>query len=130
MRAFSHIDNVAPIIAKCIELPSTWNEVYNIGSDTPISVLSLAKMVCEKFGLPESRISFLDARNEVLNAYSDHSKLKKAFGSIIRPDIPIEEGLSEMVKWIRTTTHFKTSKKFENIEVWKNMPASWTKLTK
>lgn len=127
LRAFSHIDNVAPIIAKSIEFPSTWNTVYNVGSDTPVSVLTLAKTICKKFGIDESQISFLEARNEVLNAYSDHSKLRNAFSSIVKPDIPIEEGISEMIDWVKTTTHFKTSKKFDGIEVWKNMPPSWKK---
>ena len=34
-RAFSHIDDVAPIIAKSVEMPQAYNEVFNIGADTP-----------------------------------------------------------------------------------------------
>ena len=34
-RAFSHIDDVAPVIAKSIEMKEAYNQIFNIGADTP-----------------------------------------------------------------------------------------------
>ena len=52
-RAFSHIDDVAPIIAKAIERPDAYNEIFNIGADTPYTVKELATIVCEEFDAAE-----------------------------------------------------------------------------
>src|ERR1700746_1577288 len=42
-RAFSHISDVAPIIARCIERRPAYNRVFNIGADVPYSVNVLAQ---------------------------------------------------------------------------------------
>jgi UDP-glucose 4-epimerase len=41
-RAFSYIDDVAPVMADAIETPAAWNETFNIGADEPYSLLQLA----------------------------------------------------------------------------------------
>ena len=124
-RAFSHIDDVAPIIAKSIEMPEAYNEIFNIGADTPYTVKELATIVCEAFGVPEM-LEFLDARNEVVHAYSDHNKVHKYFGHLIK-NIPLKEGIERMVAEVKAKGPRQGSK-FGNIEVEKNMPPAWKKL--
>jgi UDP-glucose 4-epimerase len=124
-RAFSHIDDVAPIIAKSIEMPEAYNEVFNIGADQPYSVKDLATMVCDSFGV-EEQIDYLEARNEVVNAYSDHSKVHKYFGHMIK-NIPLKEGIERMVEDAKAKGP-RQGEKFKNIEVEKNMPPVWRKL--
>lgn len=124
-RAFSHIDDVAPIIAKSIEIPEAYNETFNIGADTPYSVKELATMVCDCFEVKE-QIDFLEARNEVVHAYSDHSKVHQYFGHMIK-NIPLKEGIERMVQDAKEKGPRK-GEKFKNIEVEKNMPTAWKKL--
>lgn len=124
-RAFSHIDDVAPIIAKSIEIPEAYNETFNIGADTPYSVKELATMVCDCFEVKE-QIDFLEARNEVMHAYSDHSKVHQYFGHMIK-NIPLKEGIERMVQDAKEKGPRK-GEKFKNIEVEKNMPTAWKKL--
>jgi UDP-glucose 4-epimerase len=121
-RAFSHIDDVAPVIAKSIEIPEACNQIFNIGADTPYTVKELATMICKAFDVPE-RLEFLDARNEVVHAYSDHSKVQRYFGDLIR-NISLEEGISRMVK-NAIEKGPRQGEKFKNIEVQKNMPPAW-----
>jgi UDP-glucose 4-epimerase len=125
-RAFSHIDDVAPIIAKCVEMPEAYNEVFNIGADVPYSVKELCTLVCDAFDVKE-RIDFLDARNEVVHAYSSHDKVHEFFGSMIR-NITLKDGIDRMVADAKAKGPRK-GKKFSNIEVERNMPPAWTKLT-
>src|SRR5262245_62533911 len=40
-RAFSYIGDVAPIIAKSIEVPEAYNQIFNIGADQPYSINEL-----------------------------------------------------------------------------------------
>jgi len=77
-RAFSHIDNVAPIIAAAPTVEPAHNQVFNIGADTPHTVLELAQIVASAFGV-EPKVEHLAARQEVVHAFSDHSKLSRYF---------------------------------------------------
>lgn len=124
-RAFSHIDDVAPIIAKSVEIKEAYNEVFNIGADTPYTVKELATLVCDSFGVKE-QIDFLEARNEVVHAYSNHEKVHSYFGRMIR-NIPLKEGLERMVTDAKIKGPRK-GEKFKNIEIEKNMPPAWKKL--
>ncbi len=124
-RAFSHIDDVAPLIAKSIEIPEAYNEVFNVGADTPYSVKELASIVCDSFGVKE-QIESLEARNEVVNAYSTHEKAHNLFGHMLK-NIALKEGIERMVKDAKEKGPRK-GEKFKNIEIEKNMPPAWKKL--
>ena len=128
VRAFSYIDDVAPVIAACIERPDTWNQVYNIGADKPWTVNELAATVCKAMGAETSAIQHLAARNEVVNAYSSHEKVKRIFGDLIR-NVPLSEGIAKMADWVKTLDTMPEPKRFGRIEVLKNLPPSWAKLT-
>ena len=124
-RAFSHIDDVAPIIAASIENKDAYNETFNIGADIPYTVKELATIVCDEFEVPEA-LKFLDARNEVEHAYSSHEKVHAAFGHLIQ-DIPLRDGIRRMVADAKAKGP-RTGEKFGVIEVSKNMPPAWQKL--
>ena len=124
-RAFSHIDDVAPIIAKSVEMPEAYNEVFNIGADTPYTVKELTTLVCDAFGVSE-QIEYLEARNEVVHAYSNHDKVHQFFGHMIK-NITLKDGIERMVADAKEKGP-RTGEKFKNIEVEKNMPPAWTKL--
>ncbi|MEQ8522340.1 MAG: hypothetical protein RIC15_09335, partial [Vicingaceae bacterium] len=121
----SHIDDVAPIIASSIGNPSAYNEVFNIGADKPYSVKELATIVCESFGVPEA-LEFLEARNEVDHAYSDHAKVRSYFGSFFK-NVDLKEGIERMVEDAKAKGP-RQGEKFKGIEIEKNMPPAWKKL--
>jgi len=57
VRAFSHIDDVAPYIAKSIITPAAKNQIINIGADQPYSVLELAQVIAKAMGV-EPKLEF------------------------------------------------------------------------
>lgn len=120
-RAFSYIGDVSPIIAEAINQPSAYNQVFNIGADQPYSVNELAYSVAKAMGV-DPKIKYVPARNEVLNAYSSHTKLRRVFGA--QEPHSLEDGLSHMVAWVKQYGS-RNSQKFERIEVLKNFPQSW-----
>src|SRR6476646_4972819 len=122
-RAFTHIDDVAPLIARSIDVPEATNEVFNVGAETPYSVLDLSYAVARAFGVAEPEIEFLPARKEVVHAFSDHAKLHRVFGEA--PTVTLEEGLRRMADWARETG-VRDPIRFESVEVLRNMPPSWT----
>ncbi|MDG6998480.1 MAG: NAD-dependent epimerase/dehydratase family protein [Nitrososphaerota archaeon] len=126
-RAFSYISDVAPIIARSVERQSAYNQVFNVGADKPYTVLELAEEVAEVMGVTPN-IRHLDARKEVVHAFSSHDKLRNQFGDLLR-NVPLIDGLGSMATWVRTVGS-RESSKFEGIEVVKNMPRSWAALIK
>jgi len=121
-RAFTHIDDVAPAIARSIDVPEAANEVFNVGADTPYTVLDLARAVARAFDATEPEIEFLPARKEVVHAFSDHAKLHRVFGD--EPTVPLDEGLRRMAEWARETG-VREPIRFESVEVLRNLPPSW-----
>ncbi len=125
-RAFTHISDVAPIIANCVEHSAARNQIFNVGADIPHSVNHLASVVAEAMG-KSCRIEHLDARNEVKVAFSDHSKAEKVFGK--KPKVPLERGVQMMAEWVEKNGA-RESSTFEAIEVERNLPRSWAHVAK
>lgn len=120
-RAFTHISDVAPTLAAAAEVPDARNQIFNIGADVPYTVNGLARSVSCAMS-EECRIRYLDAREEVKVAFSDHGKAERVFGR--RNKVSLEEGLSRMAAWV-SRHGARESTVFENIEILKNMPPSW-----
>jgi UDP-glucose 4-epimerase len=120
-RAFSDIDDVAPIIAAAAENPSARNQIFNVGADTPFTVNTLAQVIAEAMNAPCNK-KHLPARNEVKLAFSDHSKCRSVFGD--RPLITLKEGVSKMAAWV-SLHGARESGVFGEIEIMKNLPPSW-----
>ncbi len=120
-RAFSYIDDVAIPIARCVTIPEAYNEVFNIGADQPYSVNELAQVVSEEFGV-KPNLKYLAARNEVLHAYSDHSKAHRVFGA--PTGIDLRDGIRRMAAWARKVGA-RQSQEFDNIEITEKLPEGW-----
>ena len=125
-RAFTHINDIAPIIADSVNHPAARNEIFNVGADQPYAVNELARIVAAAMGLP-CRTLHLDPRNEVKIAFSDHRKAERIFGR--REKTGLQEGISAMAEWVKKHGA-RESGIFKNIEVMKNMPPSWASVVR
>jgi UDP-glucose 4-epimerase len=122
-RAFSHIADVAPAIARSVTIPEAYNQVFNIGADTPYRVRDLADIV-QRFMGRQTGLQYLPARHEVVHAFSDHGKAARILGCA--PTISLEEGIARMGKWALATGP-RSSREFAGIEVEEGLPPSWAK---
>lgn len=125
-RAFSYISDVAPIIAESIHRESAYNNIFNVGADTPYTILELAETVSRQMGV-QAELIFLEPRNEVVHAFASHEKSRTHFGDLIR-NVPLEEGIQRMAAWVQKSGP-RRGQAFGEIEVRKSMPVFWTKLT-
>lgn len=121
MRAFTHIDDVAPVIAEAVNVPAARNQVFNVGADVPFTVNHLAKVIAAAMGR-ECTVKHLDPRNEVKIAFSDHSRVERIFGR--RNATSLEDGIRAMAAWVKTHGA-RESSTFNGIEIMKNLPPSW-----
>ena len=121
MRAFTHVDDIAPIIAGSVDRPAARNQIFNVGSDEPHTVNELARIVAEALG-EQCRVRHLEARKEVKIAFSDHRKCDSVFGRDTKTSL--EVGINQMADWVRRHGA-RESNVFQGIEVAKNLPPSW-----
>lgn len=120
-RAFSYVGDITPIIARSPTISGAINQVFNVGADQDYSVKQLATAVMQAMAI-NGDIRYVEARNEVLNAYSDHSKVRQCFG--LSSETPLREGLDRMASWAKRTG-VKSSLTFKNIEITEKLPAIW-----
>jgi UDP-glucose 4-epimerase len=120
-RAFSYIDDVAPMMAEAIDRPESWNQTFNVGADQPYSLLQLANAVAAAMGVAP-RLLHLEPRHEVQHAHSSHEKVRRVFGN--RPQTTLATGLARMAAWVRTHGA-RSSASFDGIEITKQLPAAW-----
>ena len=120
-RAFSYIDDVAPLIAESIDLPAAWNQVFNVGADAPCSINELVGLVAAAMDA-RADVVHLTPRHEVRHIHADHSKMRRVFGS--RPAMPLREGLARTATWVRQHGS-RAASRFEGIEIARNLPDAW-----
>lgn len=120
-RAFSYIGDIAPAIANCVENPQAYNQVFNIGAQKEYSVNELAHTIMKVMD-KKVDIRYLEQRNEVMHAYSDHSKVERILS--VQALTSLEEGLGKMVQWVYQVGA-KKSPKFEGIEITEKLPPIW-----
>lgn len=120
-RAFSHVDDVAPIIAASPLVAGARNQTFNIGADRAYSVQELALEVAAALGVVPD-VEYLPMRQEVLHAFSDHSKARAVFGQGELVDL--RAGLARMAAWVLEHGS-REPVSFRGIEVLRNLPASW-----
>jgi len=123
-RAFSYIGDVAPAIARSPFVDRARNEIFNIGADQPYTVNALAHAVAQAMGKPDHPRQHLPARNEVMHAYSDHSKARCVFQ--LEDETSLVNGLDRMAAWA-SSVDIRPLEPFSQIEVEKCMPPSWLK---
>ena len=89
-RGFSYISDVAPLIAVAPGLPKARNEAFFVGTDKEYSVYDLSVAVAKAMGVPH-QVNNLPARNEVVDAFASHDKLRCFFNP--NTPVPLEKGL-------------------------------------
>ena len=126
VRAFSYISDIAPVIARAIEVPEARSRIFNIGGEQPITINKLADFVANAMGVDAHPFRYprkhLPPRTEVREAFCDHSARREVFGDYV--PVTLESGLTRMAKWAWEHGARET-KKFAEIEIVKGIPEKW-----
>ena len=102
-RDWVHTKDIARALDKILHKKnflSIKNQVFNLGSGRPISILEIAKVILKHFNLPETHLRFIgDRPGQVALHVSATEKTKKLLNW--EPKIKFEEGLEEVIKWYK-----------------------------
>ena len=104
-RCFGHVREVVDCVQQLMETPAASGQVFNIGSDQPISIRGLAEAVIERVDpnvsieyLPYSEAygqNFEDVRRRV----PDVTRLEQTISK--KPTMPLTEILDDIIRWQR-----------------------------
>ena len=120
-RAFSHISDIAPIIAASIRRSAAYGQTFNIGGDHPCSINELAETVSRAMGVPH-RVRHLASRVEVRHIYASHDKARALLG--YRSRVALEDGVRAMAAWVRASGPRERGR-VAALEIEKNLPDFW-----
>ena len=121
-RAFTHIDDVAPLIARCVDVPESSNRIFNIGAETPTSVRDLAGDRGEGARRGSRRSASLRPARKWCMRFPA-ARPCRGF-SAGRTTFPWKQGIQRMAAWAKEHGA-RATKPFAGIEVHKNLPPSW-----
>lgn len=127
-RAFSPVSYVADIIAASVSRPHTWNEIYNVGSDAPMTILEL-KALFEDILQDQLPAEHLDARKEAVHAHMNHDKVRCAFSDIEETET-VKKVLTDMISEAQDAPFVPEYQKGPEIEISANLPPSWIQASK
>lgn len=120
-RAFSYIDDVAPVIARSVANPRAYGEVFNVGGDQAYTVNELAHAVSRAMGVSPN-IRHVAERNEVKHAFASHTKVRAFFD--LPPPVALDDGISRMAAWVKQVGS-RSTRDFAAIEIPYGLPEGW-----
>jgi UDP-glucose 4-epimerase len=104
-RCFAHVSDVCRMVVSLMAEPAAVGEVFNIGSDEPVSILKLAKRVLAVVD-PALEIDFQsygdaysDDFEDVRRRVPDLSKLRRTID--VRPQYDLDAIVRDVVAWKR-----------------------------
>lgn len=98
-RDFVYIDDVVDATIKGLEVPEANGHVFNVGTGVATDVLTVAKILCEKYGVkvPIS-VSGNYRHGDIRHNYADISLARKILG--YKPKWSFAEGIEKFANWV------------------------------
>ncbi|MBI2549630.1 GDP-mannose 4,6-dehydratase [Candidatus Woesearchaeota archaeon] len=91
------LDVVAAYLAAAEQLDKEAGKAFNFGTETPVSVLELAKKIIAASGKEIEPVILNEAKNELQEQYLDWAKAGKVLGW--KPKYSLDAGLKETIAW-------------------------------
>lgn len=100
-RDFVHVKDVARACRLALEVPGAAYHTFNIGSGTACTIREIAQKVGKAIGKPdiEPKITGEYRAGDIRHCFADISKAETILG--YTPDISLNEGISELVTWLK-----------------------------
>ncbi len=98
-RDFVYIDDVVDATVKGLEVPGAAGHVFNVGTGVATDVLTVAKTLCEKYGVDVPiTVSGNYRLGDIRHNYADISLARKILG--FEPQWSFDKGIGQFAKWV------------------------------
>lgn len=98
-RDFVYIEDVVDATIKGLEIPEANGLVFNIGTGVTTDVLTVAKTLCDKYGMQVPIVVSGNYRlGDIRHNYADISLARKILG--YEPKWSFEKGVEQFIKWV------------------------------
>lgn len=98
-RDFVYIDDVVDATIKGLEVPEANGHVFNVGTGVATDVLTVAKTLCEKFGIDiPITVSGNYRLGDIRHNYADISLARIVLG--FEPKWSFSDGIAQFCKWV------------------------------
>jgi dTDP-L-rhamnose 4-epimerase len=108
-RDFVHVRDIARANALALESPKADGHAINVGTGRPTSILQIAQMLLKLLYPGRSDAAELQPQilgqfrpGDIRHCYADISRARALLG--YEPTIPFEQGVAELVEWVRSQT--------------------------
>lgn len=111
LRDFCYVDDCVDAILKVAITPECFGEIFNVGSDIPVSFLELVKTIVDVAGTGKWQYAEFSPERKAQEPgdfYSDISKIERMTGW--RPKTSLNEGLSRTIEFYRAHRDYYWSK--------------------
>ena len=101
-RDFDYVDDVVDAFLRAGAMEAADGQVFNLGGETPLSLLDLAKILIELAGRGSYRLVPFPADRKKIDVgdfYGDSTKIRRALGWA--PRVPLREGLGRTIEYYR-----------------------------
>lgn len=102
LRDFVYIDDCIDAILRCSVEPKCYGEIFNVGSDIPVSFLEMVKKIVDIAGTGNWKFAEFSAERKALEQgdfYSDITKIKSFIGW--QPTTSLESGIKQTLEYYR-----------------------------
>lgn len=98
-RDFVYIEDVVDATIKGLEVPGAAGHVFNVGTGVATDVLTVAKILCEKYGIQVPiNVSGNYRLGDIRHNYADISLARKILK--FEPRWSFEDGITQFAKWV------------------------------
>lgn len=125
-RAFTFIEDIIPSIVQSGLDENINEQILNLGSEKPISLIRAAKTIFDVLGEPENITFFPNRIGEAKNAFTTSQRAKEVFGDL--PETDFRVGIASTVAWTKTKNNLRFNAKMLDLDL--NLgesPTPWLK---
>jgi dTDP-L-rhamnose 4-epimerase len=103
-RDFIHVRDIVQGLVLAMEKPEADHQVFNLGTGVPTSVGQVASLLSQHLtgGEVKPQIQHQFRAGDIRHCYADLSKAKSMLG--FEPTISLEQGLADLLSWVRQQT--------------------------
>ncbi len=103
-RDFIHVRDVVQGLVLAMDRPEADYQVFNLGTGVPTSVAEVAEMLTQRLtdGEVRPQVRHQFRAGDIRHCYADLTRARRLLG--FEPRIPLQEGLEDLLAWVREQT--------------------------